>query len=388
MYDFDRVIDRHGKNSAKWDERFIGKEDQELLPFWVADTDFPAPKAVQRALAECVEHNLYGYSLPPAGCAKAAAAWQKRRHSFDARPEWAVFMAGIDSALAASIRAFTDPGDGVLIQTPIYAPFFEIPEKNGRHVLENPMRLVNGHYEPDFEDFEEKAKDAKLWMFCNPQNPTGRCFTKEELLRFAKICLENDVLIVSDEIHADIIFDGLKHIPIASLSPEICARTITCTSASKTFSVAGLAASVIFIADEKMRHQFKEEKDRCCNNTNLLGLVAMEAAYRDGDTYADELVDYLQDNRDFATDFIKQRLPGLRVLKPEATFLLWIDCSGLEIPAEKLEDFFRLAGILLSMGSGYREPTGQFVRLNFGCSRAVLEEGLSRISEAVLKKDF
>ena len=388
MYDFDRVIDRHGKNSAKWDERFIGKEDQELLPFWVADTDFPAPESVQQALKKCVEHNLYGYSLPPTGCARAAADWQKRRHGFDARPEWAVFMAGIDSALAASIRAFTDPGDGVLIQTPVYAPFFEIPEKNGRRVLENPMRLVDGRYEPDFEDFEKKAKDAKLWMFCNPQNPSGRCFTKEELLRFAGICLENDVLIVSDEIHADIIFDGLKHIPIASLSPEICARTITCTSASKTFSVAGLAASVIFIADEKLRQQFEEEKERCCNNTNILGLVAMEAAYRDGAAYADEVAAYLQDNRDFALDFINYRIPALRALKPEATFLLWIDCSGLGIPSEELESFFRLAGVLLSMGSGYREPTGQFVRLNFGCSRAVLEKGLRKLEEAVhqLKK--
>lgn len=386
MYDFDRVIDRHGKNSAKWDERFIGKEAQELLPFWVADTDFPAPEAVQRALTQCVEHNLYGYSLPPAGCAKEAADWQKRRHSFDASPEWAVFMAGIDSALAAAIRAFSDPGDGVLIQTPVYAPFFEIPEKNGRRVLENPMRLVNGRYEPDFEDFEKKAKDAKLWMFCNPQNPSGRCFTKEELLRFAGICLENDVLIVSDEIHADIIFDGLKHIPIASLSPEICAQTITCTSASKTFSVAGLAASVIFIADEKLRGQFEEEKDRCCNNTNILGLVAMEAAYRDGDAYADEVAAYLQGNRNFALDFIKHRIPALRVLKPEATFLLWIDCSGLGIPSDKLEVFFRSAGLLLSMGSGYREPTGQFVRLNFGCSRTVLEEGLLKLEKAVLKR--
>lgn len=383
MYDFNRVIDRHGKNSAKWDERFIGKEDQELLPFWVADTDFPAPEAVQQALRECVEHNLYGYSLPPVNCAKTAVRWQQRRHGFDVREEWAVFIAGIDAAMTVSVCSFTEPGDGVLIQTPVYAPFFEIPKKNGRKVLENPMHLVNGRYEPDFEDFEKKAKEAKIWMFCNPQNPSGRCFTREELLRFAQICMENDVLIVSDEIHADIIFDRCKHIPIASLSPEICARTITCTSASKTFSVAGLATSVIFIADEKLRKRFIEGKDRCCINTNSLGLVAMEAAYESGDTYADEAVAYLQDNRDFALEFICERIPALRPLKPEATFLLWMDCRGLGIPAEKLEDFFLSAGVLLSMGSGYREPTGQFVRFNFGCSRAVLEEGLIRIEKAV-----
>lgn len=382
MYDFDRIIDRRGRNSAKWDERFIGKGDDALLPFWVADTDFSAPECVQQALLACVQHNIYGYSLPPVGCAQAAADWQKRRHGFEARAEWAVFVAGIDAALMTSICAFTEPGDAVLIQTPIYSPFFETVEKNGRRVLENPMRLVNGRYEPDFEDFAEKAKEAKLWMFCNPQNPSSRRFTKEELLRFAQICLENDVLIVSDEIHGDIVFDGLRHIPIASLSPEICARTITCSSASKTFSVAGLAASVIFIADEKLRRRFEEEKERCCINTNILGLTAMEAAYRSGDDYADALVAYLQGNRDFALDYIKRKMPCLRALKPEATFLLWIDCSGLGLTSEELEGFFRFAGVRLSMGSAYREVTGQFVRLNFGCRRALLEEGLSRIAEA------
>ena len=212
MYDFDRIIDRRGRNSVKWDERFIGKGESELLPFWVADTDFPAPECVLQALLTCVQHNIYGYSLPPVGCAQAAADWQKRRHGFEAQADWAVFVAGIDAALVTSVCAFTEPGDAVLIQTPISSPFFETVEKNGRRVLENPMRLVNGRYEPDFEDFAEKAKEAKLWMFCNPQNPSSRRFTKEELLRFAQICLENDVLIVSDEIHGDIVFDGLRHV--------------------------------------------------------------------------------------------------------------------------------------------------------------------------------
>ena len=385
MYDFDRIIDRRGKNSAKWDEHFIGKGDKELLPFWVADTDFSAPECVQQALLSCVQHNIYGYTTPPSGCAQAAADWQKRRHGFEAQADWAVFIAGIDAALAACVCAFTEPGDTVLLQTPVYAPFFETVEKNGRRVLENPMRLINGRYEPDFDDFAKKAKEAKIWMFCNPQNPSARCFTGDELLRFAQICLENDVLIVSDEIHADIVFDKRHHIPIASLSPEICKRTITCTSASKTFSVAGLAASVIFIADEKLRRHFEEEKERCCINTNILGLVAMEAAYRGGDHYADALVAYLQENRDFALDYIGREITGLRALKPEATFLMWIDCSGLGLPSEKLEGFFCSAGVRLSMGNTYREPTGQFVRLNFGCRRAVLQEGLSRIAEAVNK---
>ena len=387
MYNFDKMIDRRDRNSAKWDERFIGKGEHALLPFWVADTDFPAPECVQQALLDCVQHNIYGYSLPSVSCVQAAADWQKRRHGFEVQADWGVFIAGIDAALAVAVCAFTEPGDAVLIQTPVYAPFFETVENNGRHVLESPMHLINGHYEPDFEDFERKAGEAKLWLFCNPQNPTARCFTKDELLRLAQICLENDVLIVSDEIHADIVFDGLRHIPIASLSPEICARTITCVSAGKTFSVAGLAASLVFIADEKLRRCFEEEKERRCINVNSLGLAAMEAAYREGEQYANELVAYLQQNRDFALDYIGREIPLLRALKPEATFLLWIDCSRLGMSSAKLEEFLQSAGVRLSMGSTYREADGQFVRLNFGCRRALLEEGLTRIREAVAKEN-
>lgn len=382
MYDFDKIIDRRGKNSAKWDQRLIGTGEKELLPFWVADTDFPSPPGVQKALEECVRHNLYGYALPPEGCEQAAADWQKRRHGFEAHPEWVTFLGGVDCALAIAVCAYTHPGDGVLIQTPYYTPFFETIKNNGRKVLENPLKLENGRYVPDFEDFACKAKVAKLWIFCNPQNPTGRCFTREELERFAGICLENDVITVSDEIHGDIIYEGNTHVPLASLSPEICDRTITCTSPGKTFSVAGLGASAVFIANERLRRQFEKEKEKRCLNTNALGLTAMKAAYTEGDEYADQLVSYLQKNRDFALDYIKRKIPGIRVLVPEATFLLWMDCRELGIRREELEEFFIKAGVRLSMGSSYGDRTGKFVRFNFGCSRFVLEQGLERIAEA------
>lgn len=382
MYDFDKIIDRRGKNSAKWDQRFIGKGEKELLPFWVADTDFPAPPAVQRALKECVRHNLYGYALPPKGCEQAAAKWQKRRHGFDVQPEWVTFIGGIDAALAAAVCAYTRPGDGVLIQTPNYTPFFETIKNNGRRVLENPMKLENGRYVPDFEDFAHKAKEAKLWMFCNPQNPTGRCFTKEELEQFAGICLKNNMIMVSDEIHGDIVFEGNTHIPLASLSREIRDRTLTFTSPGKTFSVAGLAASAVFIADEGLRRQFENEKEKRCLNTNVLGLTAMKAAYTEGDEYADQLVSYLQKNRDFALDYIKRKIPGIRALVPEATFLFWLDCKELGIKGEELENFFIKAGVRLCMGSAYGEGNGEFVRFNFGCSRLLLKKGLERIAQA------
>ncbi len=383
MYQFDEVIDRRHTNSAKWDERFIGTAEEDVLPFWVADTDFRALPQINEALARCVSHGIYGYALPPVNCARAAAQWQETRHGFRAQEEWATFIAGIDCALATALQAFTQPGDRILINTPIYTPFFEIAEKNGRTIVDSPMVLRDGTYEFDFEDFEAKAKTVKLWMFCNPQNPTARCLTREELTRLGKICADNDVLILSDEIHADIVFDGRRHVPIASLSPELSQRTITCTSPSKTFSVAGLTTSVIFIENEALRDAFRRTIERNSINTNILGLVAMEAAYTYGEAYADEVRDYLQANRDFAVDFLRRRVPRLEVIVPEATFLLWINCAGLGLPRTELEDFFRNAGLRLSGGTAYQEPTGQFVRLNFGCTRDTLARGLARIEAAV-----
>ncbi len=384
MYNFDEIIDRRGKNSAKWDSRFIGAGKEELLPFWVADTDFAAPKEVQETLQTCVEHNIYGYSLPPKGCTKAVADWQKERHGFFIKEEWVEFTAGIDSALSAAVSAYTKPGDGILIQTPIYSPFFETVERNGRKALENPMLIKNGKYVPDFQDFEKKAKEAKVWMFCNPQNPTGRCFTKEELESFAEICLKNDVLMISDEIHGDIIFDDHIHIPLASLSEEIRSKTITCTSASKTFSIAGLAASAIIIADEKLRKQFSEEKEKRCINTGILGLTAMEAAYTYGNHYADQLVQYLQNNRDFALDYFNTKIPGIHAFSPEGTFLIWLDCKELMLSEKELENFFTSAGVKLSMGCAYRAGSESYARMNFACPKKLLEEGLKRIEERVL----
>ena len=270
----------------------------------------------------------------------------------------------------------------MLINTPIYTPFFEMARLSGRRVVENPMKLVEGRYEFDFDDFAQKAKEAKIFLFCNPQNPTARCLTREELEKIGAICAENDLLILSDEIHADIVFDGRKHIPIASLSPELARRTITCTSPSKTFSVAGLVASVIIIPDGDIRARFEAVKERNSINTGILGLVAMEAAYNSGEAYADQVRDYLQANRDFAVDYIRKNIPGITPVVPEATFLLWLDCAGLGLPREELEGFFTAAGVRLSGGTAYKEPTGQFARLNFGCARATLEAGLKRIEAA------
>lgn len=389
MYNFDEEIDRRGHNSVKWDRRVIGEGKDELLPFWVADTDFRTLPQVNEALAACVEHGIYGYTMPPEGCAAAAARWQRVRHGFEVQEEWITFLAGIDCAIATAVQAFTQPGDGVLINTPIYTPFFEKVEENDRRVIVSPMKLVDGKYQIDFDDLAEKAKSAKMFLFCNPQNPTSRAYTREELERIGEICTGNDLLILSDEIHGDIVFDGRSHIPIASLDPAIARRTITCTSPSKAFSVAGLVASVIIIPDETLRRQFEAVRERNCVNTNILGLVAMQAAYTYGDSYVDQLTAYLQENRNFALTFLRERIPEVVPVVPEATFLLWLDCSGLGMGGESLEEFFRKAGLRLSSGTAYREGTGQFMRMNFGCTRATLRAGLERLERAVqdLKKD-
>lgn len=382
IYDFDTTISRIGHNSAKWGEEYIGSGSDMLLPFWVADTDFPAPDEVNEALRACVDHGIYGYVRPSASCLQAAASWQLRRHGFQAQPEWITVTPGIDCAMATAVQAFTEPGDKVLINTPIYDPFFEVIEKNDRETVDSPMELRDGRYEFNWADFEEKVRDCRIWMFCNPQNPEGRCFTEEELRKAGEICGKYGVLMLSDEIHSDIVYDGRKHIPLASLSKEFCGRTITCTSPSKTFSVAGTAASVIFIENETLRNRFRAALSKNSPGVSCLSLVAMEAAYTCGDDYADQLVAYLQGNRDYILDYLRKYLPQIKPIFPEAMFLVWLDCSGLGFTAEELPGFFQKAGVRLSMGDAYRERSGQFVRLNFGCARATLTAGLERIRKA------
>ena len=382
IYDFDTTISRIGHNSAKWGEEYIGSGSDMLLPFWVADTDFPAPDEVNEALRACVDHGIYGYVRPSASCLQAAASWQLRRHGFQAQPEWITVTPGIDCAMATVVQAFTEPGDKVLINTPIYDPFFEVIEKNDRETVDSPMELRDGRYEFNSADFEEKVRDCRIWMFCNPQNPESRCFTEEELRKAGEICGKYGVLMLSDEIHGDIVYDGRKHIPLASLSKEFCGRTITCTSPSKTFSVAGTAASVIFIENETLRNRFRAALSKNSPGVSCLSLVAMEAAYTCGDDYADQLVAYLQGNRDYILDYLRKYLPQIKPIFPEAMFLVWLDCSGLGFTAEELPGFFQKAGVRLSMGDAYRERSGQFVRLNFGCARATLTAGLERIRKA------
>ncbi len=364
----------------------IGRGTEELIPLWVADTDFLAPSQVKEALTSAVEHGVFGYAHPPVDLFENVALWQKNRHGFNIEPSCISTIPGVTSGLSVAIQAFTEKGDKVLCNTPIYAPFHRTIRINERILAEAPLKLIEGDspkYEIDFDELEEAIKCVKLWLFCNPHNPTTRCFSREELLKIAQICIKHNVIIVSDEIHSDVVFSGYKHIPLASLSKEISDLTITLTSPSKAFSLAGFSTSFALIENETLRERFIEFTKRNNLHVSSLGQIAASNAYKYGGEYVDSVTAYLEGNKDFALDYIKNNLPEIKAVVPEATYLLWLECSGLGFTPEGLLEFFKKSGVLLSDGLQYLEPTGQFVRLNFGCTREILTAGLDRIKTAL-----
>jgi cystathionine beta-lyase len=354
---------------------------------WVADMDFRSPEPVIEALKERVDHGVFGYPMPPENLAESIVAWLARRHGWEVTPEDLVFIPGVVTGFNLAAHAVTRPGDGVLVQTPTYGPFFGV-EKNVdlvQHEMEM-TREANGQYSIDMEAFEAALTGrTRIFMLCNPQNPAGRVFRQDELEAMAEICLRHDIIICSDEIHSDLIYSGNKHIPIASLSPEIAEKTITLIAPSKTFNIAGLKASVAIITDKELRQQFDGARKGLTGWVNLLGMVAMEAAYDRGEAWLDALIPYLEANRDFAYDYVNNELPGINMAKPEGTYLAWLDCreAGIE---EKLDKFFQeQAKVAMNDGAWFGKGGEGFVRLNFGCPRSMLEESLSRMKEALSK---
>lgn len=403
-YNFDKVIDRTGTNCSKWDLRkeVFGRED--VLPMWVADTDFEAPKEVTKAMEERLKHGIYGYTYRPETFNKSIINWMKKRHGWDIEDEWIIFSPGVVPALSIAINTFTHPGDRVIIQTPIYPPFQSIVEENGRIRIDNELVLIDGRYYMDIDKLNEQIKIAnssftnntpnenrefdqriKLLLFCNPHNPTGRVWTKEELLKIGEICLENDILIVSDEIHSDIIYKGHKHIPIASLSKELEQNTITCIAPSKTFSLAGLSTSAVIIPNKKIRDLFTNTLNKLAiGGGNIFGNIALEAAYNYGEDWLEEFLVYLEGNLNYLMKYFEERIPKIKPIQPEATYLVWLDCKELGLEGKELVDFFvNEAKVGVNPGFTFGESGSSFVRLNIGCSRSVLEEGLNRIEKAV-----
>ncbi len=380
-YNFDEVISRENTASIKWD---VVAEDNgvKALPYWIADLDFKAPIEVIEALKERIEHGIFGYTAYSKTLIPTVKNWISKRYDWNIEDEWISYTPGIVSAILYAIECFTKAGDSILVQTPVYPPFLQVPTDNNRKIIENNMILNNGKYEIDFKDFEEKAKNAKLFLLSNPHNPSGRVFTKEELEKLGNICVKNNILIIADEIHSDIIYKGYKHTPIASLSEEIKNITIACYSASKTFSLAGLATSIIVIPNKEIRDRFNEYLNVRHISVNVLGKVALEAAYQYGEDYLFELMNYLESNRDFLIDYMNRYTPKIKPIKAEGTYLIWLDCRELNLNDEELKKFFKKAGVELNSGYTFGDAGKGFMRFNIGCPRETLVKGLERIKSA------
>ena len=385
---FDEVIDRYNTNSEKYDfkEKF-GKPDH-VLPLWVADMDFRAPQEVLEALHAAVEHGIFGYSETGNEYFQALHNWFSRYFGWNVEQDWLLKSPGVVFGLHAVVRGLTNEGDAVMIQPPVYYPFFKVVEDNNRKLVCNHLLHKESGYEIDFEDFENKIiqEKVKLFILCSPHNPVGRVWRKEELERILKICARHDVLIASDEIHCDFTYPGHQHTVFASLSEEARNRSVICTAPSKTFNLAGLQVSNLLIPNPDIRRKVKDELYRKTGyqELNQLGLVACQAAYEKGDIWLAELKEYLKGNIDYVREFLQTRIPKIKLVEPEGTYLLWLDCRELGLNDKELEALIiDKAGLWLSAGSNFDAQSGQYERVNITCPRSVLVQAMQQLENAV-----
>jgi len=391
QYDFDTPIDRTHTWSIKHDFKKENGKADDILPLWVADMDFRSPDSVVEALKQAVDHGIFGYSRADESYFDAVAAWYQKRHHLTLQPEWMTCTPGIVFALSIAVRAFTQEGDAVLIQPPVYHPFSRAILRNKRTLVENPLVLKDGHYEMDLEELEQKVLDehVKLMILCNPHNPVGRVWTREELTSLADICLRHHVYVISDEIHGDFVWQGHEQTPYASISEEACLHSMMCTAPSKTFNLAGMATSNLFIPDPEMRRKFRSELlDVGQENMNRLGLFACRAAYEGGGEWLDQLIGYLAGNLALVRDFCKNRVPQIQLVEPEGTYLAWLDCRELGMTDDELMAFFSdEAKVWLDPGTHSGEQGSGFMRFNLGSSRSVIAQALDQIEAAWKKRN-
>ncbi len=387
-YNFDKIVKRGKTGSIKWDfvdERFCGKG---LLPMWVADMDFEAPAPVIDALLKRAAQGVFGYTAPEDSCYEAVISWFSRHHNWKLNRDWIVFSPGVVPAISMLIQTFTEPGGGVIVQKPVYYPFMRSIRTNERIIINNPLVLKNGRYEMNIDGLEKKIKDsrAKLMILCSPHNPVGRVWTADELNSLGEICIKNNVLVVSDEIHCDLTLNGNIHLPFAGLSENFLMNSITCTAPSKTFNLAGLQMSNIIIADPGMRKAFRKTIERNgLGSPNAFGTIALEAAYTKGGDWLKQVLKYIEGNLDFLKGYISKNIPAIKVIEPEATYLVWLDFRELGLGKESLTDLLRnRAGVALDEGYIFGEAEGiGFARMNIACPRKILKDGLVRIENAV-----
>lgn len=383
--DFDRIIDRRNTKSIKYDLAAKRGMPEDVLPLWVADMDFQVSSYIQEALIRQAEHGIFGYSDVGEEYFEIVKRWMKRRHGWDVEADWLVKTPGVVFALSLAVKAFTEPGDGVLIQQPVYGPFKEVVEVNGRRTVSNTLVYKEHKYFIDFQDFEEKIvkEKIKLFILCNPHNPVGRVWTKEELMQMGDICRKHHVIVVSDEIHGDFAFKGKHHV-FADLKKEYGELAVTCTAPSKTFNLAGLQLSNIFISNPDLRKAFcRQLHITTYSEINVMGLVACEAAYKDGDEWYQAMLKYVEGNIAFTKEYVEKNIPGVTMAEHEGTYLVWLDFRQLGMSREELEDVIvHKARLWLNDGAIFGESGAGFQRVNVACPRKVLEEALERMKRA------
>ena len=386
-YNFDEIIDRSGTRCAKYDERAEKFGTADVIPLWVADMDFRTAQPIIDACKAKAEEGIWGYTTRPDSYFEAVKQWERRRKGWTPDTALMSWSLGVVPALSSIVKLFSAESDKVLIQTPVYMEFYDVVETWGREVVENPLVEKNGKWSVDFDDFAEKVKACKIFLLCNPQNPVGRVWEPEELRKMAELCLQSGTLLVSDEIHSDLIFHGKHHTPAASLSPEIAANTITCLSATKTFNLAGLQASTTVFPNKEMKQAFEDFWGRMdISRNNAFSCVAMEAAYREGEEWLEQLLPYISGNFDYIRDFCAKYIPQIKPNLPDATYLMWLDCRGLGMTNGELRDFFiHKAGLGLNEGDAFGRSLSGFMRLNAACPRSTLEKAMHQLKEAVDK---
>ena len=394
-YDFDQICSRKNTDCLKWDtvQSIFGHED--VIPMWIADMDFPVPQPIIEAIRKRAEHPCYGYTKPGIRVIETVVERIQRKFHWKIEPEWVVFTPGLIPALHFAVRTLTHPGDEVILQEPVYHPFFKAIISSGCQIINNGLKLVGGRYEMDYEDLESKfhsrggmfltnSSRVKAVILCNPHNPVGRLWDRKELIRMGEIVLRHGAVVIADEIHCEILFKGHRHTPFASISEEFEQNCILCISPSKTFNLAGLEISTVIIPNKKLRDEFSTMRSGILPESNLFGYLALEAAYRYGDEWLNQVLEYLQGNLDFMLDYFVNRIPRIKVIQPQGTYLIWLDCRELGMDNLALRSFMReKAKVGLDDGFLFGEGGGGFQRMNIACPRSILVEALGRIEGAV-----
>lgn len=388
MVDFSKVHSRKNTRSIKWDLTEQLFQEKDVLPMWIADMDFQAPKEVNEAIKKRAKHGIYGYTTTDDQVIHTITSWVKRRHEWKVDKKHISFSPSIVTSLHLAITSLTKPEDKVLIQTPVYTPFYRVIENHGRKVIKNELKLnkITNKYEIDFEHFEQRLSEGvKVFILCSPHNPVGRVWTKKELTKMAELCIKHDVLILSDEIHSDLIYPSYTHIPIATLSPKIAEQTITFMSPSKTFNIAGLQASYTIISNEKIRKRFEAELKKFGLSTlNTIGIYALEAAYNYGEKWLEQLIQTLDENKNYVIEQFAKHAPQVNVIDAEGTYLLWLDFRNLSMDKNNLEKLLiHEAKVALNNGLIYGTEGKNFMRMNIACPKEFVEKGVSQIIKAL-----